>query len=193
MNGATKMKKENLKKVSLENFARSKTMDSIRENYDRENYDALDILSLDGVRAKDKIRIVACEEFLPEMLLHEYGCRCAEWALAFVKIPKQSSIDAILTKRRWISGDATDAELLKAWRAAWNATLEMPWGSSMKGELAAARSVAFVAEQDTVRAASLGAAEKAAEAAVQYGLIEEKTIWKHLLNILRNLINEWEE
>ena len=182
------MKKENLKKVSLEDFAHPKTMDS-----GIGNYDALDILSLDGVRAKDKIRIVACKEFLPEMLLHEYGCRCAELALAFVKIPKQSSIDAVRTKRRWISGDATDAELLKAWSAAWNATLEIPWGFAMKGELAAARSAEFVAEQDTVRAASWGAADEAAEAAVRYGLIGEKTIWEHLLNILHNLINEWEE
>lgn len=182
------MKKENLKKVFLDTLGIPKTMCSVRESYD-----ALDILSLDGVRAKDKIRIVACEEFLPKMLLHEYGCRCAEWVMAFIDNPDPRSVEAIRVKRRWISGDATDAELLVAWSAAFNAMLEIPWHSAMKGELEAARSAAFVAEQDTLGAASWGAAEESASAAVRYGLIEEKTIWKHLLNILRNLVNEWED
>lgn len=71
--------------------------------------------------------------------------------------------------------------------------MEIPWGSAMKGELAVARSAAFVGEQDTVRAASLGAAEEAAEAAERFGLTGEKTIWKLLLNILHNLINEWSD
>jgi hypothetical protein len=53
--------------------------------------------------------------------LHEFACRCAETALKTAKVEDVRCWAAIETKRKWLKGEATDAELAAAWAAAWDA------------------------------------------------------------------------
>ena len=50
---------------------------------------------------------------------HACACRCAEDALSRIDNPDPRSINAIVVKRRWIAGEATDEELAAAEDAAW--------------------------------------------------------------------------
>ena len=54
------------------------------------------------------------EEFIPTPILHEIACRCAEDVLSRIDSPDPRSINAIVVKRRWIAGEATDEELAAA-------------------------------------------------------------------------------
>lgn len=85
----------------------------------RPEWTALDVLALPDVSAKDKLWYVLREEFLPAELLHEFACRCAEYALTFVKEPDPRSIAAIEARRAWLRGEITDDELDAAGDAAW--------------------------------------------------------------------------
>ena len=85
--------------------------------------DALEILALRRIPADDRLWAVLREEFIPAPMLHACACRCAEDALSRIDNPDPRSINAIVVKRRWIAGEATDEELAAAeadaWAAAW--------------------------------------------------------------------------
>ena len=117
--------------------------------------DALEILALRRIPAEDRLWAVLRAEFTPDRILHEFACRCAEDALSRIDNPDPRSIHAIAVKRRWIAGEATDAELDTARVAAWAA-----WSAAQAAE-AAAWSAAQAAE------AAAQAAEAAAGAAAQ--------------------------
>ena len=76
--------------------------------------DALEILALRMIPAEDRLCAVLREEFIPAPILHECACRCAEDALSRMDNPDPRSINAIVVKRRWIAGEATDEELAAA-------------------------------------------------------------------------------
>ena len=90
----------------------------------RNEWTALDVLNLPYVSAQDKLWSVLREEFIEVPTLHEFSCRCAEYALSFVASPDPRSIAAIEAKRKWLCGEITDAELYAAWAAAWDAAWE---------------------------------------------------------------------
>ena len=98
--------------------------------------DALEILALRRIPAEDRLWAVLREKFIPTPILHEFACRCAEDALSRIDNPDPRSINAIVVKRRWIAGEATDEELAAAEAAAW---------------------VARTSAQDAVEAATLAA------------------------------------
>ena len=87
----------------------------------RDEWSALDVLALDGVSNKDKLWAVLREEFIDAPVLHEYACRCAEYALTFVREPDSRSIAAIEAKRKWLRGEISNDDLTAAWAAAWAA------------------------------------------------------------------------
>lgn len=80
--------------------------------------DALEILALRRIPAEDRLWAVLRAEFIPDRILHEFACRCAEDALSRIDNPDPRSINAIAVKRRWIAGEATDEELAAARAAA---------------------------------------------------------------------------
>ena len=84
----------------------------------RDEWSALDVLALDGVSNKDKLWAVLREEFIDAPVLHEYACRCAEYALTFVREPDSRSIAAIEAKRKWLRGEISNDDLTAAWAAA---------------------------------------------------------------------------
>ncbi len=131
----------------------------------RPEWTALDVLALPDVSAKDKLWSVLREDFLPSELLHEFACRCAEYALTFVENPDPRSVAAIEAKRAWLRGEITDTARDTArdaaWDAAWDATWDAAWNAAWDAALAAAPAAAWGAALDAARAAA-GAARAAA-------------------------------
>ena len=127
----------------------------------RDEWTALDVLNLPDVSADDKLWSVLREEFIDAPILHEFACRCAEYALSFVDNPDPRSIAAIEAKRKWLRGEITYAELYAARDAAWAAAS----AAAMVAEWDAARAAAWDAARDAARAAAWDAARDAARAA----------------------------
>lgn len=95
--------------------------------------DALEILALRRIPAEDRLWAVLREKFIPTPILHEFACRCAEDALSRIDNPDPRSINAIVVKRRWIAGEATDEELAAAEADAWaaaEAAAETAWAAA---------------------------------------------------------------
>ena len=83
----------------------------------RNEWTALDVLNLPDVSAQDKLWSVLREEFIKAPILHEFACRCAEYALTFVREPDSRSIAAIEAKRKWLRGEISNDDLTAAWAA----------------------------------------------------------------------------
>lgn len=164
----------------------------------RPEWNALDVLDLEDVNAKDKLWAVLREAFLPRMLLHEFSCRCAEWALSIVESPDTRSVEAILVKRRWIDGEATYSELYDAWHDAQSAWLEARdecyrqsaerhvYVDSAWNAMVLSSAAASVAQDSCSQALTV-----AAEA---MRIIQKNSAYsaEHEVAMLRALIDEWE-
>ena len=83
--------------------------------------------------------------------LHEFACDEAERALALTDNPDPRSIAAITTKRRWLCGEATDAERAAAWAAARDAAWYAAWAAARDAAWNAARDAARYAARDAAR------------------------------------------
>ncbi len=138
--------------------------------------DALEILALRRIPAEDRLWAVLRAEFIPDRILHEFACRCAEDALSRTNNPDSRSIHAIAVKHRWIAGEATDEELAAARTAAWAAQAaaqDAARTAAQAAAQAAARTAAWAAQaaaQDAARTAAWAtwtAAQAAARAAAQ--------------------------
>ena len=99
--------------------------------------DALEILALRRIPAEDRLWAVLRDEFIPAPMLHACACRCAEDALSRIDNPDPRSINAIVVKRRWIAGEATDEELAAAEADAWTAAQDASWAAQDAAEAAA--------------------------------------------------------
>ena len=101
----------------------------------KNEWTALDVLNLPDVSVQDKFWSVLREEFIEAPILHEFACRCAEYALSFVDNPDPRSIAAIEAKRKWLRGEITDVELHAAQDAArdaaWDAARDAAWVAAM--------------------------------------------------------------
>ena len=141
----------------------------------RNEWTALDVLNLPDVSAQDKLWSVLREEFIDAPILHEFACRCAEYALSFVESPDPRSIAAIVAKRKWLRGKITDAELYAAWAAARDAA----WDDASDAAQDAAWAAATAAAWDTAWDAAQDAAQDAAR--------------EHEVEMLRELLEEGDE
>ena len=137
----------------------------------RDEWSALDVLALDGVSNEDKLWAVLREEFIDAPVLHEYACRCAEYALTFVSEPDSRSVAAIEAKREWLRGEISNDDLTAAWDAA----------------AAAAWDAAAAAAWDAARDAAWDAAATAAAAAAT------AAAWEHEIKLLKELLREVEQ
>ena len=138
----------------------------------REEWTALDVLNLPDVSAQDKLWSVLREEFIDAPILHEFACRCAEYALSFVDNPDPRSIAAIEAKRKWLRGEITGAGLYAAWYAAWYAAMDAAWAATRAAASDAASDAAWYAAWYAARAAASDAASE------------------HEVEILRELLDE---
>jgi len=110
----------------------------------RNEWTALDILRLPDVSLEDKLWSVLREEFIPAPMLHEFGCWCAEQALALIDKPDPRSVAAIAAKRAWLRSEITDEELASARDAACDAAR----AAACDAARAAARAAAWNAARD---------------------------------------------
>ena len=153
----------------------------------KNEWTALDVLNLPDVSVQDKFWSVLREEFIDAPILHEFACRCAEYALSFVESPDPRSIAAIEAKRKWLRGKITDAELHAARASAWSAVSS------------AAMDAAWVAASDTARATAWGVAWAAATAAAWGAATAAESnttgdaALEHEVEILRELLEEGDE
>ena len=125
----------------------------------KNEWTALDVLNLPDVSVQDKFWSVLREEFIDAPILHEFACRCAEYALSFVESPDPRSIAAIEAKRKWLRGEITDAELDTARGEARDAAHD--------ATMYAARIAARVAAQDAAWVIARVIAQDAAWAAAR--------------------------
>ena len=133
--------------------------------------DALEILALRRIPAEDRLWAVLREKFIPTPILHEFACRCAEDALSRIDNPDPRSINAIVVKRRWIAGEATDEELAAAEAAAWVAR------TSAQDAAEAAAWVARTSAQDAAEAAAWVARTSAQDAVEAATLAAQTATW----------------
>ena len=117
----------------------------------KNEWTALDVLNLPDVLAEDKLWSVLREEFIDAPILHEFACRCAEYALSFVASPDPRSIAAIEAKRKWLRGEITDAELAAAWDAARAAASDAAGDAAWDAAMYAARDAEMVAARVAAR------------------------------------------
>lgn len=161
----------------------------------RDEWSALDVLALDGVSNENKLWAVLREEFIDAPVLHEYACRCAEYALTFVREPDSRSIAAIEAKRKWLRGEISNDDLTAARAAAWAAA----WAAADAAARAAARAAAWAA-WDAARAAADAAwtaADAAAGAAANAAAWTADAAWaaarEHEVKLLKELLREVEQ
>ena len=128
----------------------------------RDEWSALDVLALDGVSNEDKLWAVLREEFIDAPVLHEYACRCAEYALTFVREPDSRSIAAIEAKRKWLRGEISNDDLTAA-RAACDAACDA--NAAARAAVWAAIAAANAAANAAARAAAAAAWDAARAAA----------------------------
>ena len=147
----------------------------------RDEWSALDVLALDGVSNTDKLWAILREEFIDAPVLHEYACRCAEYALTFVREPDSRSIAAIEAKRKWLRGEISNDDLTAAWAAAWAAACD--------AANAAARAAAWAA-WDAARYAARAAAWAAWDAARYAARYAARA---HEVKLLKELLREVEQ
>lgn len=148
----------------------------------RDEWTAFDVLNLPNVSAADKLWSVLREEFIDAPILHEFACRCAEYALSFADKPDPRSIAAIEAKRKWLRGEITDKEL--------NAARAAAWAAARAAAGAAAWDAAWAAARDAARAAAWAAAWDAARAAAWDAEwdVAWDVAWEHEIEILRELL-----
>ena len=178
----------------------------------RDEWSALDVLALDGVSNKDKLWAVLREEFIDAPVLHEYACRCAEYALTFVREPDSRSIAAIEAKRKWLRGEISNDDLTAAWDAAWaaaRATARAAANAARAAAAWAANAAAWAA--NAARAAAAWDANAAAWAAAAWAAAAwaanaaanaaawaanaaaNAAAWEHEVKLLKELLREVEQ
>ena len=141
----------------------------------RDEWSALDVLALDGVSNEDKLWAVLREEFIDAPVLHEYACRCAEYALTFVREPDSRSIAAIEAKRKWLRGEISNDDLTAARAAAWDAARAAAWDAACDAN-AAAWDAAWAA-WDAAQAAAWDARAAARDAACDANAAARAAAW----------------
>jgi len=103
--------------------------------------------------------------------LRLFACDVAEVALraerAAGREPHKDSWAAIAVMRRWIDGEATDAERDAAWSAAWSAARSAARDAARSAAWSAARDAAWSAAWSAARSAAESAARDAAESAAR--------------------------
>jgi hypothetical protein len=158
------------------------------EKYDRERITALwagrkrltalDILDL-PIPIEDRFWAVLRPKMIPDPLLWEWACWCAERALLHERKegrePDPRSWAAIEARRAWLRGEIDDEALRAAWAAARDAARDAAWDAARAARDAAwdaagdaawdaawaARDAARAAARDAARAAARDAARDA--------------------------------
>ena len=165
----------------------------------KNEWTALDVLNLPDVSVEDKFWSVLREEFIDVPILHEFACRCAEYALSFVESPDPRSIAAIEAKRKWLRGEITDAELDAARGEARDAAHDAAMYAARIAARVAAQDVAWVIARVIAQDAAWAAArnivwsaanDAALDIACAARVAASRAAREHEVEILRELLEE---
>ena len=165
----------------------------------RNEWTALDVLNLPDVSVQDKFWSVLREEFIEAPILHEFACRCAEYALSFVESPDPRSIAAIEAKRKWLRGKITDAELDAARGEARDAAHDAAMYAARIAARVAAQDVAWVIARVIAQDAAWAAArnvvwsaanDAALDTACAARIAARDAAREHEVEMLRELLEE---
>lgn len=172
----------------------------------RNKWTALDVLNLPDVSVQDKFWSVLREEFIDAPILHEFACRCAEYALSFVESPDPRSIAAIEAKRKWLRGEITDVELDVARGEARDAAHDAAMYAARIAARVAAQDVAWVIARVIAQDAAWAAARNVVWSAANDAALDIAcAAWvaasraardaarEHEVEILRELLEEGDE
>lgn len=108
----------------------------------REDFDALDVLGLEGIPIGDQLWVVLRPELVPERVLRLWACWCVRhtplaggrttWDL----LDDERSRRAVEVAERFARGEATGGELAAArdaaWAAAWDAAWDAAWAAQIE-------------------------------------------------------------
>ena len=155
-----------------------------------EEWTAIDVLNLPDVSAEDKLWSVLRDEFIDAPILHEFACRCAEYALSFIANPDPRSVAAIEAKRKWLRGEITGAELRTARGAAQDALHDAEMYAARIAARVAAQDAAWVIARVIAQDAAWAAARAAAMATARNATLDAAR--EHEVEILRELLMEGE-
>ena len=155
-----------------------------------EEWTAIDVLNLPDVSAEDKLWSVLRDEFIDAPILHEFACRCAEYALSFIANPDPRSVAAIEAKRKWLRGEITGAELRAARGAAQDALHDAEMYAARIAARVAAQDAAWVIARVIAQDAAWAAARAAAMATARNATLDAAR--EHEVEILRELLMEGE-
>ena len=165
----------------------------------KNEWTALDVLNLPDVSVQDKFWSVLREEFIEAPILHEFACRCAEYALSFVESPDPRSIAAIEAKRKWLRGKITDAELDAARGEARDAAHDAAMYAARIAARVAAQDVAWVIARVIAQDAAWAAArnvvwsaanDAALDTACAARIAARDAAREHEVEMLRELLEE---
>lgn len=100
------------------------TEESIKKLFGRKKYlTAIQILNIENISIEHRFWAVLRPKLIDEKILHNFACNVAEWALnnerKAGREPDPRSWTVIDAKRKWLKSEITDAELKKAYEAAW--------------------------------------------------------------------------
>lgn len=165
-------------------------------------WDALKVLNLPNIKAENKLYAVLDENFLPKKLLYEFACRCAEWVLSFVESPPPSAIKAISVKRKWVTGEASNAELDDAYFALADALYGEPCGLPKYAKRAMNCVLSQTCRVGTAWSTAWHTHYNTADASIEapahglkFATKEEArdAAYEHEADILLGLVNEWSD
>lgn len=106
---------DELKKIESQWFKTVRGIERFKQmSAKRKLWNAFDVLELTDLKAKEKLHTLLRPDFLTTLMIHEFGCQCAELAIGLAYAPDERSLNAIRMKRLWIEGRATDFELATA-------------------------------------------------------------------------------
>lgn len=151
----------------------------------RPEWTAIDVLNLPDVSEDDKLWAVLREEFIDAPLLHEFACRCAEYALfSITKKPDPRLIFIIDAKRKWVRGEIT-REDLRSTRLVLDGAADT-WGGI-------ASIIAYNATLFSARVSAYSTARRALwffGDGIAMSAVTVTAAWNFELNLLKKLLKE---
>ena len=91
---------------------------------------ALDILNIEECPAHDRVLCVLSELFLRRRILRLFAVNCARHTLSLISEEDPRAINACDVAERYALRQATEQEVLAAWREVF--TAQLPWDSSTR-------------------------------------------------------------
>ena len=102
----------------LRKLTRFTDEDAIHFLFESDDWTAQDVLECDDIHPRDRLIIVLSAGIIAERIQYAFACACVETVLSLVDKMDERILSAVATRRAWLQGDADDAAMLAAQKAA---------------------------------------------------------------------------